>query len=75
MNRFLTDNTPRMRLLRTIIQGVIGVAIAQLPAIVNGTQLDPAWAAAIVALAMAVLSPIMAMLGEGDGPEADDGED
>lgn len=69
MSKFLTDNTPQMRLMRTILQGVIGVVISQLPAIADGAQLDPAWSAAVAALVMAVLSPIMAALGEGDDPE------
>lgn len=71
MNKFLTSNTPQMRCLRTIVQGIIGVIIAQLPAILGTVQLDAVWTATIVALVMAVLSPVMAMLG-GDEPEADD---
>ena len=64
MNRFLTENTPAMRCLRTILQGVLGVIIAELPQVLGLYQLDPVWTASIVALTMAVLSPIMAMLGE-----------
>ena len=73
MNEFLTSNDPKYRCLRTIIQGIIGVVIAQLPAILGNYQLDPVWTATIVALSMAVLSPIMAMMG-GDNPtEEQDG--
>ena len=66
MNTFLTSNEPLWRCLRTIFQGVIGVVIAQLPQVLGLYQLDPVWSATIVALTMAVLSPIMAMLGNED---------
>ena len=66
MNEFLTSNKASMRLARTILQGVIGVLIAQLPALIGNAQLDPVWTATIVAASMAVLSPIMAALGEAD---------
>ena len=73
MNEFLTSNKPSMRCLRTILQGMCGVVVAQLPAILGNAPIDPVWTATIVALTMAVMSPIMAMLGEAD-EEADDGE-
>ena len=66
INEFLTSNKASMRCARTILQGVIGVVIAQLPAILGNYQLDPVWSATIVALTMAVLSPVMAALGEAD---------
>ena len=64
MNRFLTENTPFMKCIRTIVQGILGVIVAELPQILGLYQLDPVWSAAIVALTMAVLSPIMAAIGE-----------
>ena len=69
MNRFLTENTPLMKCLRTIFQGVCGVIVAQLPQVLGLYQLDPVWNATIVALTMAVLSPIMAALGEAEKGE------
>ena len=66
VNEFLTSNKASMRCARTILQGVIGVVIAQLPAILGNYSLDPVWTATIVALTMAVLSPVMAALGEAD---------
>lgn len=69
MNRFLTENTPLMKCLRTIFQGVCGVIVAQLPQVLGLYQLDPVWSATIVALTMAVLSPIMAALGESEKGE------
>lgn len=70
MNRFLTENTPLMKCLRTIFQGVCGVIVAQLPQVLGLYQLDPVWSATIVALTMAVLSPIMAALGEAENTDA-----
>lgn len=63
MNTFLTSNEPLWRCTRTIFQGVCGVTVAQLPQVLGLYHLDPVWSATIVALTMAVLSPIMAMLG------------
>lgn len=66
MKRFLTSNEWQWRLLRTIVQGVIGVVVANLDVIAGYIVLDPSIRAIIVALVMAILSPIMAMLGGGD---------
>ena len=64
MTNFLTSNTAVYRLLRTILQGIIGVLIANLDVIVASWNFDPSFKPMIVALVMAILSPIMAMLGE-----------
>ena len=64
MTNFLTSNTAVYRLLRTVLQGIIGVLIANLDVIVASWNFDPSFKPMIVALVMAVLSPIMAMLGE-----------
>ncbi len=67
MNTFLTSNSPWMRLARTILQGIIGVVVAYLDAIVGQFGFIPEeMRPVIVALVMAVLSPIMAMLGKTD---------
>lgn len=63
MKEFLTSNEPKYRLLRTIVQGIIGVIVANLDTIVGFAPLDPAIKTIIVGLVMAVLSPIMATLG------------
>ena len=63
MEEFLTSNDPMWRCARTIVQGILGVIVAQLPQVLGLYQLDPVWSASIVALTMAVLSPVMAMLG------------
>lgn len=73
MNDFLTSNEWQWRLLRTVVQGVLGVVIANLDMLVGCAVLDPAWRAVVVALVMAVLSPVMAELGaalpEGGGAD------
>lgn len=66
MKRFLTSNEWQWRLLRTIVQGVIGVIVANLDVIAGYIVLDPSIRAIVVALVMAILSPIMAMLGGTD---------
>jgi len=68
MGKFLKSNSWQYRLLRTILQGVIGVIIANVDLIVGYCVLDPSQRALVVALVMAVLSPIMAMLGGEDLP-------
>ena len=72
MKKFLTNNGTLWRLLRTIAQGVIGVIIANLDVIVGAYVFDPGQRAIIVALVMAVLSPVMAELG--NRMEAGDGQ-
>lgn len=64
MDKFLTSNDWKYRLLRTIIQGVLGVLIANLDLIFGQVILDPSMRALVVALVMAVLSPIMAAMGK-----------
>ena len=68
MEKFLTSNDWKYRLLRTIIQGILGVVVANLDLILGTFVIDPAFKPMVVALVMAVLSPIMAALG-GKEPE------
>lgn len=63
MNEFLTSNETKYRLLRTILQGIVGVIIANIDIIVGYYIFDPQQRAIIVALVMAILSPIMSELG------------
>lgn len=73
MNAFLTSNEWQLRLLRTIVQGVLGVIVANIDMLVGCAVLEPAWRAVVVALVMAVLSPVMAELGAATAEkEADD---
>lgn len=64
MNMFLTSNEAKYRLARTILQGIIGIVIANIDLIMGQVILDPAQRAVVVALVMAILSPIMAALGQ-----------
>lgn len=63
MNKFLTSNESKYRLARTIIQGVLGVLIANLDVIVAGLDFSATTKTIIVGLVMAILSPIMAEIG------------
>jgi hypothetical protein len=64
MNEFLTSNDWQYRLLRTIFQGILGVIVANIDMIVGACVLDPAQRALVVALVMAILSPVMAEIGK-----------
>ena len=69
MSKFLSSNEPKYRLLRTILQGILGVLVANLDLLFGHVILDPSTRAVAVALVMAVLSPIMGVLGK---PEEDE---
>lgn len=64
MTKFLTSNSASMRLARTIVQAVIGVIIAYADVLVGQVIFNPELRPVIVGLVMAILSPIMATLGE-----------
>lgn len=64
MDKFLTSNEWQYRLARTIVQGILGVIVANVDVITGAFILDPTIKALVVALVMAVLSPVMALLGE-----------
>jgi hypothetical protein len=64
MNEFLTGNEWWWRLARTVAQGVLGVVVANLDLIVGTFSIAPEWRALVVALVMAVLSPVMAEIGK-----------
>lgn len=63
MNEFLTSNEWHWRLARTIVQGILGVVVANIDVLMGAAVLDATWRPICVALVMAVLSPIMAELG------------
>ena len=68
MTKFLKSNDTRYRLLRTIAQGIIGVLIANVDLLVAGLTIPTEYKTMIVALVMAILSPIMSELGK-DGDD------
>lgn len=68
--KFFESNELKYRLLRTIIQGVIGVLVANIDLIIGFIPVIPeALRGVIVLIIMAVLSPIMAELGKCDKDE------
>lgn len=67
MEKFLTSNDWKFRLLRTIVQGVLGVIIANVDVMTGAFVIDPTTKGIVVALVMAVLSPVMALLGKEGG--------
>lgn len=75
MNEFLTSNEWPWRLARTVAQGVLGVVVANVDVLLGAVVLEPAWRAIVVALVMAVLSPVMAELGGSDGTGGEQGAD
>lgn len=72
MQKFLNSNDTRYRLGRTILQGVIGVLIANIDFLVSAWSFSPQTKAFIVALVMAILSPIMSELGVATDSDEDD---
>lgn len=63
--RFLTGNEWYWRLARTIVQGALGVIVANLDMIIGRLEISTEFRAMLVALVMAILSPIMAEIGRG----------
>ena len=75
MKKFLQSNETKYRLLRTILQGIIGVLIANADFLISGLNFTPEAKAFIVALVMAILSPIMSELGaETENEDYEEGE-
>lgn len=66
MRKFLSSNEPLYRLLRTIVQAVIGVIVANIDIITGSFIMDPVYKPIIAGVIMAILSPIMAALGGTD---------
>lgn len=60
---FLMSNDTMARLLRTIVQGIIGVLIANIDLLFTVWQINPTLKPLIAALVMCILSPIMKELG------------
>ena len=62
--KFLNSNETIYRVLRTVVQAVIGVLIANIDLIISAININEVWKPMIVALVMAVLSPIMSEIGK-----------
>lgn len=63
MKKLWNSNSASWRLLRTIIQGVIGVVVANIDLIIQPLQIPGEYKPLIVAFIMAILSPVMKLLG------------
>ena len=63
IKKWLRSNSTSSRLTRTIFQAVVGVLIANIDFLIGHLSFSPETKAFIVALVMAVLSPIMSELG------------
>lgn len=64
LDHFLNCNDTGCRLARTIVQGILGVLVANVDTLMGAVDFDAATRALIVALVMAVMTPIMAELGK-----------
>lgn len=69
LNDFLTSNDTGMRLVRTIVQGLVSVLIVAVPLALGGIIEDATWASIATAAIMCVLSPVMSMLRTGNPEE------
>lgn len=62
--KWCASDSASARCTRTIAQGIVGAVIAYLPDLVAGATVIPAeYKALVVAVAMAVLSPIQSSIG------------
>lgn len=64
MTKFFSSNETIWRLSRTIVQAVLGVLIANVDKLISVIEIGEVWKPVIVALVMAILSPIMAEIGK-----------
>lgn len=63
IKKWLRSNSTSARLTRTIFQAVVGVLIANIDFLIGCFSFSPEMKAFIVALVMAILSPVMSELG------------
>ncbi|OUO62044.1 hypothetical protein B5F74_02200 [Collinsella sp. An271] len=68
MTEFLTSNEWYYRLGRTIVQGVLAAIATNIDLIMGTVVFDVEWRALATVIVMAVLSPVMALLGEIEVP-------
>lgn len=72
LEKFFGSNDTIWRLLRTIVQGIIGVVIANLDLIIGSFSVGDIWKPIIVGIVMAILSPIMASIGKKEEVDTDE---
>ena len=63
IKKWLRSNSTSARLTRTIFQAVVGVLVANIDFLIGYFSFSPEMKAFIVALVMAILSPVMSELG------------
>lgn len=61
--KFFKSNEWQWRLVRTIVQGIIGFLIANIDLLFANFSMDANTKAIVVGVTMAILSPIMAEIG------------
>lgn len=66
LDHFLHDDSTEMRLARSVVQGLLSVAIVAVPLAMGGVIEDATTASLVTAAIMCVLSPLMAMMRTGD---------
>ena len=66
LDKFLHDDSTEMRLARSVVQGLVSVAIVALPLAMGGVIEDATTASLATAAIMCVLSPVMSMLKTGN---------
>lgn len=66
LEKFFSNDTMSGRLARTIVQGVLSVAVVTVPVLVSTVVLDPFQASALTAVFMAILSPVFYMFKTGN---------
>lgn len=62
--KFFGSNELQWRLFRTIVQGVIGVLVTNLDALLGAIITDPLYKTMVTGVIMAILSPIFAEIGK-----------
>lgn len=65
LEKFFSNDTMGGRLARTVVQGVLSVAIVAVPVLVSSVVLDPFQASTLTAVFMAILSPVFYMFKTG----------
>ena len=66
LDRFLTDDSTEMRLVRTVAQGLLSVFIVAVPLVAGNVITDPTVASLATAAIMCVASPVMALFRTGN---------
>lgn len=69
-DNFINSNSLKMRLLRTILEGILSIIVVSVPIIVGWWALTPEQASILTAILMAIFTPILALLKTGKPEDA-----